>query len=658
MFKIGPTKAGARSGNASQRVWGHNPSLRDQSRSGSTGSGSSADGVSHRTHLTTASETVRVEITDQGAYVRAWAVQMQRCAWFFGAGASASAGLPTATQIRDDLLLRVYAERHQLRREDLHPNDPVVAAKLVDYFNDRNGMVAFGAPDDYSRAFELALPDEPARHRYLQDKFAGKQPSYGQRILGALLSGGQADLVVTTNFDELIEEAAASAYAAVKPADSPRRLNIAALSSRDRARGVLQAESTPMLIKLHGDFRETSLKNLDSELAEQDKVLRQAVIDLSRRYGIAVVGYSGRDNSIMEMLEAASGVDGAWPAGLWWFARDPDAVPDRVWRLLKIAADSGRSAHLVRLGAFDELMGDLALHAELPAESRTFINALRPETRLTEASPPTEIARFGPVIRYNALPVLEVPTTALHAPLSGLNRTEFRERIRELDYRGVAVMAGGSVWGWGNEETFKELVGTDVEERTIDLTSGPLDSGLHALALEGLTKALGVALPARSFVTRRDYVVRLVEWEDLSAERAEALRMFRSAYGGQIGGRLDRKYGLNRDGEPREYAEAVRLRFEHRWGLPWFTFTPYTWVERWETTEDEQAAVAGVNDWNRERWVARKQNETWSQLIATWTVAMAPNGRPGHLPLTRALDGHRFGRFVVGPTSAYSRRAK
>lgn len=599
-----------------------------------------------------------MDIVEQGAFVRAWAVQMQRCAWFFGAGASASAGLPTATQIRDDLLLRVYSERHQLRREGLHPNDPIVAAQLSDYFNDRNGMVAFGAPDDYSRAFELALPDGPARHRYLQDRLADKEPSYGQRILGALLSGGQADLVVTTNFDELIEEAAARAYAAVNPAERPRRLNVAALDSRDRARGVLQAESAPMLIKLHGDFRETSLKNLASELADQDEVLRQAVIDLSRRYGIAVVGYSGRDDSIMDMLEAASRLDAAWPAGLWWFTRDPEAVPERVRRLLQIATDHGRSAHLVRLGTFDELMSSLALQAELPAESRTFISALRPEARLAAASPPTEAARFGPVIRYNALPVLEAPTTALHASLSGLTRAEFRERIRECGYRGVAVMAGGGVWGWGDETMFTRLVDGPVESPTVDLTSGPLDPGLQALAIHGLAKALSAALPARSFVNRRHNVVRLVEWAGLTPEQAETLTSFRKTYGGQIVGRLHRKFGLNREGEQREYAEAVQLHYEHRWGLPWLTFTPYTWVEHWETANDEQEAVAGVNEWNRQRWVARKQNETWSQLIATWTLAMAPGGRPRQLPLTRALDGHRFGQFVLGPISAYSRRAK
>lgn len=488
--------------------------------------------------------------------------------------------------------------------------------------------------------------------------FAGKQPSYGQRILGALLSGGQTDLVVTTNFDELIEEAAAIAYTAVKPADNPRRLNVAALGSRDRARGVLDADSAPMLIKLHGDFRETSLKNLDSELASQDEVLRQAVIDLSRRYGMAVVGYSGRDDSIMEMLEAASGIEGAWPAGLWWFTRDPDTLPERVRHLLQLASARGQSAHLVRLGAFDELMGDLSLQARLPAESRVFVSALQPKSRLIEASPPSESSTSGSVIRFNALPVLEAPTVALHAPLSGLTRSEFRKRIRDLNYRGVAVMAGGSVWGWGDEEAFSKLAGTDVEERAIDLISGPLDPGLHAFALEGLTRTLGVALPAQSFVTRRDYVVRLVEWEDLSPKRVAALTMFRDAYGGEIGGRLNKRHGLNRDGEPRRYAEAVRLHFEFRWGLPWLTFTPYTWVERWEDGADEQAAVAGVNDWNRERWVARKQNETWSQLIAAWTAAMAPDGRPGNLPLTKAMNGHRFGRFVVGPTSAYSRRAR
>ena len=44
--------------------------------------------------------------------------------------------------------------------------------------------------------------------------------------------------------------------------------------SRDRSRAIPEAESPPMITKLHGDFRETVLTNLYSELASQDEVLR------------------------------------------------------------------------------------------------------------------------------------------------------------------------------------------------------------------------------------------------------------------------------------------------------------------------------------------------------------------------------------------------
>lgn len=116
----------------------------------------------------------------------------RRVAWLLGAGASAAAGLPTASQIRDDLLLRVYAERHNLVRQNLHPNDPSVRAALDQYFNGRNGMAAFGADDDYSRAFELALPDEGSRAQYLQNLgvYAGME------LLGELIAHRDREDVV------------------------------------------------------------------------------------------------------------------------------------------------------------------------------------------------------------------------------------------------------------------------------------------------------------------------------------------------------------------------------------------------------------------------------------------------------------------------------
>ncbi|WP_183097366.1 SIR2 family protein [Nocardioides pelophilus] len=598
-----------------------------------------------------------MNLEDRGNFIRAWAIKPQRFAWLLGAGASALAGLPTASQIRDDLLLRLYADRHGLVRQHLHPNDPAIQAALDAYFNGHNGMVPFGTDDDYSTAFELALPEESSRHEYLQGLLSGRKPSYGQRIFGALISAGLVNITVTTNFDALIEQAAAESFATVGDANKPTLLNVAALGSSDRARQILKPSAHPTLIKLHGDFQESALKNLKSELASQDAVLRQSVHDASRSIGLAVVGYSGRDDSVMEMLESASKVDGAWPAGLWWFTRNRDRTSNRVISLLQDAQDLGVSAHLLELETFDELMVDLAKQADLTAEARKYVSGLQPRAQRTAAAPPTATGKHYPIIRYNAIPILSAPATALRATISGVDHEEFRARCRETDWRGVAVMAGGAVWGWGNGEEFSDLVGSRAEVVDLDLTSGVLEPGPHALLVDGLTRAIAKALPAWPRITRRHNEVVLEEWDDLTPERTELLQMFKNVYGGHVAGRLIDRYGPDRDGQPRRWAEAVRLHVEFRWGLTWLIFSPYTWVDRWERSDEQQDEPDSASEWRRERWVQRKKNEKWAELIQAWTTAIAPGRKAASLRLPYAADPKTFGGFRVGATSAYSWRA-
>jgi len=586
-----------------------------------------------------------VDTLDQGDFVRAWAVQPRRFAWLLGAGASASAGLRTANQVRDDLLLRVYAERHGLIRQNLNANDPNVRSVLTAYFDGRNGMVPFGSADDYSCAFKLALPDESARRSYLQGILKGCRPSFGQRVFGALMTAGFIDIVTTTNFDDLIEQAAAESYTAVNDVSDPRRLYVAALNSVDRARRILSAESHPLLVKLHGDFRESSLKNLTEELVVQDQVLRQSVQDVSRSVGLAVVGYSGRDESVMEMLESSTLLDSAWPGGLWWFTREPGRLPERVRRLLEIAAERGVASYLVALETFDELMASLVLQAELTDDARTYINGLQSASRVADASPPVASKRSYPIIRYNALPVLAAPTSVLHASLSGIDNEEFRRRSKEAGWRGVAVQAGGSVWGWGDPEQLARIVGTTPENVDIDLLSGDLEPGLHALLVQGLARSVASWLPARARTTRRDALVLLHEWDDLSESRQLTLRRFKKAYDGQVTGHLGKGRGQNRLAEQRAWAEAARLHVEWRWGAPWMIFTPFTWVERLERDEDDDSPVVDpAADWRRERWVQRKQNEKWASIIDVWATSIAPQRKDVSLRLPRTCDPDTFCR--------------
>jgi len=598
-----------------------------------------------------------VEVVDQGDFARAWAVAPQRFAWLLGAGASAAAGLPTATQIRDDLLLRVYAQRHNLVRQNLNANDPSVRGALDQYFNGRNDMVAFGSDDDYSCAFELALGDKAARRHYLQGLLSGRRPSYGQRIFGALLTAGFINVATTTNFDSLIEQAAAESYSAVNDADRPRVLRVAALGSVDRARQVLFTQTHPLLVKLHGDFGESSLKNLSSELVAQDEVLRQSVHDISRTVGLAVVGYSGRDDSVMEMLETATSVDNAWPAGIWWFAREPDCVPDRVRQLLETATENEVPAYLVALETFDELMADLALQAELTTEAREYISGLKPAASIADASPPSANKSTYPIIRYNALPILKAPTTALCGPLTGIDFEEFRTRARSVEWKGVAVMAGGVAWGWGEADQFAQIVGAKPEVVEVDLISGELEPGLHALLTQGLTRAIAGRLPAKPRVTRRESLVLLQEWDNLSDGRLATLRKFKKAYDGHVTGRLSQAHGSNFHNERRSWSEAVRLHVEFRWGIAWLIFSPFTFVEWLKRDEDDEETIDRAAEWRRERWVQRKKNEKWAELIDAWATSIAPDRKAATLHLPRGTAGDTFGSFEVGPFSAFSWRS-
>ncbi|MCW2623790.1 SIR2 family protein [Mycobacterium sp.] len=289
-----------------------------------------ADGV----RATTLDQLARanVSVHQLSDFVSMWATQRASFAWFLGAGISASAGVPTATAVRDRLLCDRYAVEHQLVRQALDESDPAVLERVQQYYDGQNGMPPLGSDNDYSAAFELVIPDKATRKRYLEQLFEGTQPGFGHRILGGLLLAGHCDLVITTNFDPLIEQGFVDALRRGTDAGQQvqRELDVAGLESSVRAQVAFQSRRWPLAVKLHGDFRERSLMNTEPELREQDSELRRFVIDVSRTFGIVVSGYSGRDASVMDMFRATAAIADAWPHSFWWIVRSADSVPDSV----------------------------------------------------------------------------------------------------------------------------------------------------------------------------------------------------------------------------------------------------------------------------------------------------------------------------------------
>ena len=70
----------------------------------------------------------------------------------------------------------------------------------------------------------------------------------------------------------------------------------------------------PIYAKLHGDYHSENLKNTAVELQKQDHDMRQGLVDACRANGLAVVGYSGRDVSIINSSLRRSKEAAAIPA--------------------------------------------------------------------------------------------------------------------------------------------------------------------------------------------------------------------------------------------------------------------------------------------------------------------------------------------------------
>jgi hypothetical protein len=602
----------------------------------------------------------------------AWAVHTNQLAWFMGAGVSAAAGVPTATAVRDELLVGLYARSHNLVRQSLDRTDPVLIQRVRAYFDGQNGLPPIGDPSDYSKTFELAMPDPETRRQHIRKLFAGKEPCFGQDVLGALVAAGSCDVMVTTNFDDLIERATQAAQGP-EPGRSGRVLNIAALSSTQRAVTALQDLDWPLLVKLHGDFRERSLMNIQPELREQNGEMLQFVSDLSRGYGLVVAGYSGRDESVMRMLATTCDTPNAWPRGVWWLARDPDEIAPEVLDLLATARANGINAYLVRAGTFDETMGSLSREAHVQATVRTYLDELRPRERVTQAARLTS-SREWPVLRHNALPILQAEFDAVRVPLRGTwSRQEFRSALRDASWRGTAVLGPGEVIALGDADSLQRALGADRSDQT-RLT--PLDVAAprhhHAMLLHSIAKGVASRLPVGAQLggNGASLLVTKVRPDEVLARSRDrdALEM---AYASPTRGQLSRSYGLNRDGGQREWGERVELSIDWQDGHAWLLFLPTTWVERLHT-EDGIVTKDAATDWRTQRWAQRRFNAKWVPIIDTWVHLIAPTN-PTSISLapasgasrrTRSDTGDRkverdddarcAGNVVVGQISAFS----
>jgi NAD-dependent SIR2 family protein deacetylase len=567
-------------------------------------------------------------------FARGFALRAKQTAWLLGAGASADAGVPTAGQLIDELLAVLYCSETGIRRADL-ARESRWQQRVRGFYDGRHGLPPMADTAFYSAIFEKVYKDRDARARFVSDQLSGRRPHPGQHMLAALVAAGLAPVLITTNFDTLLEDA-------IRPAldsDPGARLTVLDPESSTRAAHSIATDARPLLMKIHGDLGAVTVKNTTAELASQDELLRAATLSLLGRYGLLVAGYSGRDPAVMAMLRDVLAQPTPYTAGLTWVRRPEDKLAPEVSDLLAAARAAGvEPVHEVEASGMMELMAEIERAVDLPPAVAAHLAVHRPAPLRYPAPPPCGPASTYPQVRLAALPLLSVPDQArlLDDP-AGLPLGTLRQALRAGKARGaLARRAGGQLVAFGDDTALAAALaghGIQVTGTVVpigpDKDDGEPDSTDLGLIAETLARALGRTRGITEVLrTGQRHLLRARDEDPRRPDDTAALAGLRAAVGGPVTGHLPGPGGARLP-----WAEAITLAVDWREGTWRLLFAPEIWVRPGFTgpppgmspaASRETAARIGA-EFARAR-LARRYNSATGQLLAAWVRLLTAGG--------------------------------
>lgn len=609
-----------------------------------------------------------IPVISAADFASAFALRPHQFGWFLGAGASAASGIPTGYSMIREFKKRIFCRETGYSLQEVDSGDQLWIERIDDFFLKNSLLPPDGDPNEYSAAFEAIYPNEKQRRQYIDDAISKGKPCFGHRVLAALMSSKQVSCVFTTNFDPLIEESATVANSLL-PVEEMVKPTVAALDSADRATRCLDESDWPLVAKLHGDYQSIKIKNTGIELEHQDERMRHVLIEACKRFGMVVVGYSGRDASVMEAFESALKDTNPYPSGLYWVTSSADGLPPAVRQVLEHAKLAGVDVAIVEAKTFDELAADIVNHIRMPEALIEHVMQRRGPARLQLVKLPEAEASPFPVLRYSALLVEELPCVARRMTLKkAATFPEVRQLLKDHKCRAVVAAIGRELAVFGKDAEVVAALGSLGAQAAGTVNLDPTqDSWALGLLYDALVKALSRHRPLLPRYKRSGHsLVVAGSREGVDAEwarkRAAQLAQLQAAYEANLTGAVP---GL---GYP--YQEGVFLKLENiedRW---WCGFEPFTFVDVPREVLQAQAPkdrdelgqpVLGhggdpAGDWRRERW-ARKFNKQWAGIVNAWAALLTSSA--GNKVQSFGLKNEEGidAVFSISPVTGWSRPA-
>lgn len=549
---------------------------------------------------------------DFSEYLRIFEVRASNLNWFLGAGCSIAAGIPSAYDLIWDCKSRIYCSENNVARSSVTNTDDPAIQKIIQDYLDTNGLYPKSEEDgdEYTYYFEKAISSPADRQAYIQQLMNNSSPSYGHLVLAALAKLSKAPIVWTTNFDKLYETAIFKIF------DSSNDLVVADLGEPEKANKAIDNRVNPLLVKLHGDFHSDRLKNTETELQAQDEQMRIALSKACSTNGLCVIGYSGRDKSVMDVLQTAAKNKNNFPHGIFWFNRAGTNPLPSVKEFIQIASSNGIDAHLIDINNFDETLDHIRRYiGPFPDEIESILKSKA--SRLTE-SPILKESRKAPYLRVNAVKVDSFPTTCklITSDIDGGYKL-IQEAIQKTNANIIARRIKKGVIAFGQDQEIKKAF-KDYKIEKIEVY------GIVQEKLEYPSEESKLIFDAFRKAITRHTKLSIEERKDEIFLVADKSKVDVGLFNSLVPDAVREIEGL----VPRtniKWVEACRIKLDYKFNQYWIVLSPRTllFFDEEDTEEERIRAKSFIREQTAPRWKTGSKipvgyNQVMGSMLAGW----------------------------------------
>jgi hypothetical protein len=384
----------------------------------------------------------------------------RRYALLIGSGISRDTGILTAGEITDDLIRQIA--------------DGSIPAgqNPQDWYKEKHK----GKAPTFTDLFDEFAKSKEDRTAILRQYFEQKdkdgnpirfEPTQAHLTIAQLVKEGIISIIITTNFDPLLEEAIKKETGrdpVVITSDSkPEMMEV----SGDHCR----------VIKVNGSYPDTVLRLTPTDLEAYEVNLAEYLSRIFSEYGLVICGWSGEhDTGLVKILTA----DRVRRFAIFWCCREaPEKIPEEIRSKLHLS--------IIGITSANEFFNDLESRIDLlnryeRFSSLTVDSAIKKVKDALRDSQPELI--LSDLLRDETDRVLAEVNREGVVPLGNINGKDcYKKRLEELEQVSAPLAAMIGCLAYYDNSRYSELI-TEIIDRLINIP--PIDSPIGTRTISGI----------------------------------------------------------------------------------------------------------------------------------------------------------------------------